>query len=271
MNTPAFPPVGFRCAVSKHGYSWQGKLLVSNFTAEPRIGQHTFFDVPPGLFAKFAALPVKDWEAYLDFANKYGWLYNYAAGQETKRSWLRLHRQLSVAVSLWRAICDQNQDEIRKILAIPELCNLGDNKHYPRPKELPIIEHGYQVLGQMITHAQSPNGAYIVWVLRDSVEQRTWWRLNPASLAGAMWMQFTGLVVTNTALRFCSTCGEFIDTSGGADRIDKDYCGDACRSKAYRARKKQAKAMRAEGTRLNDIAKHFGSDVATVKRWLGEK
>ncbi len=39
---------------------------------------------------------------------------------------------------------------------------------------------------------------------------------------------------------------------------------------AYWYRKTEASKMRAARARLHEIAKEFGSDIKTVKRWVGE-
>jgi hypothetical protein len=49
------------------------------------------------------------------------------------------------------------------------------------------------------------------------------------------------------------------------------YCSNACRFKTYRARKKRARQLHADGVSLADIADAMGSDAATIAGWVGDE
>lgn len=61
--------------------------------------------------------------------------------------------------------------------------------------------------------------------------------LRPTSLIGAIWLQFAQAVSNHTEFRRCTVCGSWMEISENASRRDKSYCSDACRMRAYRARK----------------------------------
>ena len=92
----------------------------------------------------------------------------------------------------------------------------------------------------------------------------------PHNLLGALWFQFASSISGNKSYRGCEVCGRAMEMSPDVNRADRRYCSDACRSRALRRRQKQATDMRAAGKKLREIAKATGSDMATIKKWLGE-
>lgn len=65
--------------------------------------------------------------------------------------------------------------------------------------------------------------------------------VQPSSLLGLLWYQL--LVATSHSIEFsqCSECGTWFEIGSRNARPDKVYCSDACRMRAYRARKKAIK------------------------------
>lgn len=93
----------------------------------------------------------------------------------------------------------------------------------------------------------------------------------PSTLAGAMWLQLVQAIVANKKFRACETCGRWFELSPATARKSKHYCDDACRSRAYRARKERARQLAAEGRKPKEIARELGSDVKTINNWLRHK
>ena len=56
--------------------------------------------------------------------------------------------------------------------------------------------------------------------------------------------------------------------SGAASRTDKQFCSNACRSKAYRDRQEQARQMFAAGKTVREIAKALDAKPEAVKGWV---
>ncbi len=92
----------------------------------------------------------------------------------------------------------------------------------------------------------------------------------PNNLLGALWFQFASSIAGNKTYRACDVCGRAMEMSPDVNRADRRYCSDACRSRAMRRRQKKAAEMRQAGKTLRAIAKATGSDMATLKKWLGE-
>jgi hypothetical protein len=60
--------------------------------------------------------------------------------------------------------------------------------------------------------------------------------LVPACLSGAAWRQFADAVLGTAQYRQCQQCPRWFEVGPDSNRLDKRYCGDACRASAYRAR-----------------------------------
>lgn len=96
-------------------------------------------------------------------------------------------------------------------------------------------------------------------------------RFQVQDLLHAMWFQFALAVDEGTKYRRCEVCNKPFEVSPEANRSDRRTCSNACRFKAYRNRIKKAREMRADGRTLRKIAKELGSDMKTIKGWVGEK
>src|SRR5262249_25883107 len=92
--------------------------------------------------------------------------------------------------------------------------------------------------------------------------------LAPKSLLGAMWLQFALAVGGDTQHRACPACGKWFAVAPDTVRANKFYCGESCRSRAYRARKEQARTLAGEGKPPKQIAEALATDVEKVKGWL---
>lgn len=90
----------------------------------------------------------------------------------------------------------------------------------------------------------------------------------PTNLLGALWVQFGQAVAENKQFRSCAACGKWYEIAPPFNRKSRDYCEDACRSRAYRERKDQALRMAASGKSVKKIAEVLESTVATVEGWL---
>ena len=57
----------------------------------------------------------------------------------------------------------------------------------------------------------------------------------------------------------------------GRGRTDKQFCSNACRTKAYRKRQAEAVRLHGEGRSLEEIARDLDSDPGTVRGWIERK
>lgn len=89
--------------------------------------------------------------------------------------------------------------------------------------------------------------------------------LVPKNLWGALCLQYAeALKGDHHGFKRCSECGQWL-----GNRSDSLFCSDRCRARAYRKRKREAKRLHDLGTRPSEIARKLGSDIQTVKGWLG--
>jgi hypothetical protein len=80
-----------------------------------------------------------------------------------------------------------------------------------------------------------PNAVKVV--LDKTTERPNAVQLRPATLAGALWLQFALAIDGDRDYRSCVTCGRFYELDPAVARTNRIYCMDACRMRAYRQRK----------------------------------
>lgn len=90
----------------------------------------------------------------------------------------------------------------------------------------------------------------------------------PRNLLGALALQFADVITRNKELRRCLLCQKPFEVSLDANRKHKEYCSDACRMKAYRDRKEEARKLAAAGKPVAFIVDKLESDTKTVKGWI---
>ncbi len=91
----------------------------------------------------------------------------------------------------------------------------------------------------------------------------------PTTLLAAIWLQFARAVDGDRDYRQCRECARWYEVSPEVARTNRRFCSDACRAKHYRSRKAAARQLHADGHALPQIAERFGTDVATVRGWVG--
>ena len=64
-------------------------------------------------------------------------------------------------------------------------------------------------------------------------------KMKPNSLIGALWLQCMMALNNNKAYATCSSCRKWFEVPQNVLNKGKKYCSDACKSKAYRTRKKK--------------------------------
>jgi hypothetical protein len=93
----------------------------------------------------------------------------------------------------------------------------------------------------------------------------------PDSLLGALWLQFAQAVIQNKQYRRCESCAEWFEISPQVARAERVFCSTACRSRAYRQRRDEARRLNADGVPLEQIARDLQSDAETVSGWIKAK
>jgi len=90
----------------------------------------------------------------------------------------------------------------------------------------------------------------------------------PPHLLAAVWLQFAQAVDGNKGYRSCEQCGRWFELSPQMARTDKQFCTNACRSRAARGRQVQASKLYEAGQSIAGIAGTVHSTPAVVQRWI---
>lgn len=208
--------------------------------------------LPPLLDTELSALP-------FSIDGKYPY---YRFFGETLRGWRSEIKVMKRAVALWEhlkagkkrpvrfhlenewgteAVACLRQDEI--IIKGHELLRDDINKHLLK-RISPEVQLG---------HSKEDLGLKIV----------------PDSLIGAIWLQFALAVDGDKEYRLCDVCKEkWFELRPGKNRKDREYCSDACRLRAYRERKNEARQKYKDGMTIEEIAKELKSKPDTVRGWV---
>jgi hypothetical protein len=98
-------------------------------------------------------------------------------------------------------------------------------------------------------------------------------RVVPQHLLGAVWWQFSRLLIGEATYRPCKVCGTPMEISTGdyGGRTNREFCTDACKLKDHRRKVREAKAMRADGKSVKHIAKHFETEPGVIENWLTKR
>ncbi len=123
------------------------------------------------------------------------------------------------------------------------------------------------IVNRHLRHRISPR---ILW---DDSRKRGWsLYFVPVNLVGAIWLQLSQAMTQEKEYRRCRQCGSWFEIDHYTARTNRYFCSNACRSKAYRDRKAEARRLHREGMVLDQIAERLGSDAETVSGWVaGEK
>jgi len=114
------------------------------------------------------------------------------------------------------------------------------------------------------------NTAQLNWTSDGSRVRLTY---APETLIGAMWLQFALAISAPKEFRSCRTCGSPFEVSREPTtgrRVDSVFCSDRCKSRDYRARRRQARMLVAEGMSVREVATRVGARVAAVQRWIAQ-
>ena len=144
----------------------------------------------------------------------------------------------------------------------------------PTPKQramegLFVADRLSRVLGDVavphVAWGRGPDGGRLRLVLR------------PASLIGCLWLQAAMALSEQKRFREClgPGCANVIELSldhrRGGRRTDTQFCSDACRSRDYRWRRKEARALARKGLTPAKIAQKLRSNTERVRAWLSKR
>ena len=121
------------------------------------------------------------------------------------------------------------------------------------------------LINEHLHHRASPR---LLW---EQDRDRLGLYIVPEGLIGALWLQFARAVERDARFRQCLECTTWFEVAPGRGRTDKQFCSNACRTKAYRKRQAEAARLHGEGRSLEDIARELDSDPDTVRGWVERK
>jgi hypothetical protein len=220
-----------------------------------------------GLFRTFAATPATR-VGVLEFANKFGPLGfgTSGAGGDLEDDWeVRGNKE-------WQED-DQARREpnwegysawVQHIVWLRECVATWDRAQSDNVSEPAVRRMEETVLNQL-------RGRVRVSFARDKRVGGFVLQILPINLLGAIWLQLAETISGSKKHRACEACGEWFEVSPQKYRKSKHYCGEHCRSRAYRSRKEQARKMSVEGKTIAEIKAALGSDTKTIKGWLKER
>jgi hypothetical protein len=90
----------------------------------------------------------------------------------------------------------------------------------------------------------------------------------PRGLLGAMWLQLAHVFQSDQTFRRCDACGTWYALARNKEKLDRGYCSNACRSRAYKGRQSRAVELGAEGHSVEQIATELAADPAAVAGWI---
>ena len=129
----------------------------------------------------------------------------------------------------------------------------------------PALHCMQSLINEHLHHRASPR---LLW---EQSRDRLGLYIVPDGLIGAMWLQFARAVERDAKFRQCPECTTWFEVAPGRGRTDKQFCSNACRTKAYRKRQAEAVRLHGEGRSLEDIARDLDSDPDTVRGWIERK
>ena len=91
-------------------------------------------------------------------------------------------------------------------------------------------------------------------IVYSADDRRPRLRFIPKTLLGALWLQFARAVDGGKEDRTCAYCSDWIEPMEQG-RVTRRYCSDACRRKAFDARKRKGGVVRAKGVAGKEVAK----------------
>jgi hypothetical protein len=227
----------------------------------------------PALFRTFADVPATE-EGILAFANEYGSLgighgiildvhgpdnELLIGGGEPLKTWVEQVHAMQRAIAVWDAFEAGDLSKLREVIRVDKQeqhiraiyldkrerdvsgAVIFDSEHYDRglspfisPTDVfrPALFYVQQIINERLQPHTSTR------LLYTPEQDRLRIHVVPTNLLGCLWLQFARAIDGNKHYRRCRECGRWFEISLDAYRTSKEFCSNACRSKAYRGRKK---------------------------------
>lgn len=252
-----------------------------------------------GLFREFAELDMSK-EAILAFANEYGPMRKwqrilrpgYSPGDwrartpgESMRDWCESIGYMKLAVRLWDMVRSDDLDGLSRHITWSRQGHFVVHSHLDMPigQEDPwstwygdvelsleckpdnIVQITKRVI-ECCVECNIGHNAFVSVRPRDDYDMQIY--VEMLGLNDAVWFQFAQAVIGNRDYRQCRTCGKWYELSPDTARTNRITCSDACRSKAYRQRKAEARRLFKDGVPVEEIARRLDTETSTAQGWI---
>jgi hypothetical protein len=222
---------------------------------------------------------------------------------EDQFEWLNEIRSLRNEMLMFEALTRGSEADLKRWVArwnerdaeLTRFSNHIDERNDPRAEDQwlviqpddrgrPVDVHGYHpnwpdrravAWDHLVRHANLRIHQHCAPYLRQRGEQvgNLTIRVVPNGLLGAIWWQFARVTTGELGYRRCRVCDRLIELSTGDTgfRRDREFCSNKCKFKDHRRKVREAKAMKAAGKTVRQVAKHFETTTDTIKNWLNKK
>lgn len=259
--TRPLQPFSYRQEVKLGGYEWvcladargaepteKNKKIFVLVPRTPNSDTRVYdpFEDEPGMFRDFA-LCGSNKDSVLAFVNKYGpfsWKDTNTYSSNDIHGWyecgLREDDSFDETFDRWSWRSTVMDVALRPLDALERSLSAGVDDERKRSVENILLPEMVTLFCRMNSFAQfrieisdcRPPGSFFgpEYALR----------LHPSSLIEVMWLQYAQVITGQKVLRPCVVCGKPFDVGPGqwASKETKEYCSEACRSKADRQRKR---------------------------------
>jgi len=259
-----------------------------------------------GLFRRFADLAPTE-EAIQRFASSFGFLRSFADAEslliqtpsgETKpgkgelfETWFEEIQDMKAMVRLWdatkagdmavlsdfiewtevdsgdRGFVYYRRQPFSSFKAYEIASKERDPEHYASFQTWDLVQPALFALQRLVNEKLRTHGGVPKLLWTNGKHPALKMRLAPNTLIAVLWLQFAYGIEGDRVYRQCEMCGKWFEVATTL-REDAKFCQNACRSKSYRGRQKEARELHAQGMTVAAIAKQLGSDVKTVKGWV---
>ena len=208
-------------------------------------------------------------------------LKGYGLGRSRRHAWvdhirsmaaiLRAAERRRAGESLWEGPV--------LTLGLSKLRVVPTNPARPMPPQPPSLEQraveGPYVANRLSSVLGDVAVPHVEWVPRGPDDGRFRLLFRPTSLIGCLWLQAATALSEQKGFRQClgAGCAKVIELSLDREgkRADAQFCSTACRSRDYRRRRKEARALARRGLTPAKIAQKLRSDTKTVRAWLSAR
>jgi hypothetical protein len=280
------PDIGFECTRNRNDRHW---LLVQadhdqmELDADGRPTGPCQETMPLiedlDLYLRFATLDPQR-AAINKFANQFGLLVGDKVHTIDGTSppgdrvllWKNEIGDMKDCIDLWEAVHTRNHPKLIEHIGEPNTKSKRSGQIENIKLALGLIRHACnERLSQHIEFRLLDNPAEALPSASDDqppIMGRPEYRSMPKNFLGALWLQLAEAIGRGVEFRPCTDCERWIEISGDARSRRTNFCGTACKSRYFRAKKRRARELHADGVSVKEIARELRAKVDRVEVWI---